>query len=132
MVRHNGNRRHISPEVKRQMVHMLAYLSPRKVARYHGVGVRTVQRVYALWASTGHVVRRRMQDGRPRVLSGIDAAYLESCVARTPDIYLDELQEMLLEGRHKEVSLSTISRTLYRRGWRRKQVREPTFLQCSD
>ncbi|KAH9830558.1 uncharacterized protein C8Q71DRAFT_716529 [Rhodofomes roseus] len=122
MARYNGNRRSVPTPTKELIVYMLAFLRPKKVARYLGLSTRTVFRVYALWASTGSVMRERLQDGRPRKLNGLDAAYLESCVARTPDIYLDELQDMLFEGRQVLVSIATIERTLCRRGWTRKTV----------
>ena len=48
--------------------------------------------------------------------------YLESLLERTPDLYLRELQKDLAVNREVCVGISTISRTLKRRGFTRKKL----------
>ena len=51
--------------------------------------------------------------------------YLESLLERTPDLYLHKLQNDLLTNRGVHVSLSTISKTLRKRGLTRKKLTIP-------
>jgi len=51
--------------------------------------------------------------------------YLESLLERTPDLYLHELRKDLVSNRSVYVSLSTISRTLQKRGLTRKKLTIP-------
>ncbi|KAJ7312717.1 hypothetical protein DFH08DRAFT_635032, partial [Mycena albidolilacea] len=46
-------------------------------------------------------------------------------IERQPDIFLSELKIALEEGRGVDVGETTISRSLLRRGWTRKQVTRP-------
>ncbi|TFK82335.1 Homeodomain-like protein, partial [Polyporus arcularius HHB13444] len=106
------SRRHIPPEMKQQIVTMSAYMTSGEISRVTDVSDRTVRRILGLWREQGVVVRRPAQAGRPRILNGLDLAYLEGCIERTPDIYLAELQEELEEARGIEVSCETISSAL--------------------
>ncbi|OAX31033.1 hypothetical protein K503DRAFT_815713 [Rhizopogon vinicolor AM-OR11-026] len=54
--------------------------------------------------------------------------FLESCIERQPDILLTEMQDRLREICGVEVSISTISRTIRRRGFTRKKVITHTIL----
>ncbi|OAX41900.1 hypothetical protein K503DRAFT_431263 [Rhizopogon vinicolor AM-OR11-026] len=71
---------------------------------------------------TGEVVRTPVCAGRPRILDSLDANFLESCIERQPDILLTEMQDQLREIFGVEVSISTIPRTIQRRGFTRKKV----------
>jgi transposase len=141
-------RRHIPSSVKEQLVVMSGHMHPSHVARITGVNIRTVQRVTALALQTGSVVRRPLQAGRPRELNALDAnvgsnilytsrclahnfdQFLEACIQRTPDIYIEELQQKLQDARHIHVSRLTIARTLKRCGFTRKQVSCLHFILC--
>ncbi|KAM6497034.1 hypothetical protein JOM56_007507, partial [Amanita muscaria] len=48
-------------------------------------------------------------------------------IERQPDIFLEELQDLLREVCSIHASTSTISRTLYRRGFTRKKVNRPAI-----
>lgn len=50
--------------------------------------------------------------GRHRALSAQDLKFLRAMIHKRPTIYLDELQHELVEQRHVNVSLPTLSRTL--------------------
>jgi hypothetical protein len=59
---------------------------------------------------------------------GHSCQYLESCIERTPDIYVSELQDELCQARGVVVSESTIIRTLQRKGFVRKKVNNLFYL----
>jgi transposase len=50
--------------------------------------------------------------------------YLKSCIARSGDAYLDELQKNLEDICHVKVSLPTIWRALKQQGFTMKKVRQ--------
>lgn len=60
--------------------------------------------------------------GRPRVLSRIDLKYINSLVQRRHTMYLDELQDKLLQNRGTSVSVTTIYRALRRLNYTNKRV----------
>jgi len=117
-----GNRRHISKEVKEIIVRLTHNFTAKETAGILEVSERTVRRVRHLAMTTGRVVSIPLEVGRRRVITGLDAAYLESCIEHTPDLFLRELQERLYRARDIYVNISTISDTLHRRGFTRKKV----------
>lgn len=54
------------------------------------------------------------QRGRPRSLTTNDTSFLHSLLQANPTLYLDELQDRLLEARGVDVHISTIFRALRR------------------
>ena len=54
--------------------------------------------------------------------SSCTCQYLETCIERTPDMYLQELQDELSQARGVHISVATIRRSLHWRGFSRKQV----------
>ncbi|KAJ8475072.1 hypothetical protein ONZ45_g15735 [Pleurotus djamor] len=52
----------------------------------------------------------------------VDIQFLKGALARSPDLYLDELQTQLYERRGVEVSLTSIHRTLTRCGFTLKKI----------
>lgn len=60
--------------------------------------------------------------GRPRILDQGDITYITSLLQANPTLYLDEIQERLLEARGVEPSLSTLSRVLQRLDITHKRV----------
>jgi transposase len=81
---------------------------------------------------TGCVIKKPLQNGRPRALNALDIAYLEGLIERTPDLYLSELKAILEEMREVEVSQETIRRSLLRRGFTRKRVSRPALERNED
>jgi transposase len=119
-----GNRRSIAPEVKQLVLRMASQteMSQREIRTLTGVSERAQRRLKKLFDRTGEVARRAFPAGRPRLLTSIDAMFLEGCIERQPDIYLSELRHALLTTRNVSVRKDVISRTLYRRGFTRKKV----------
>lgn len=117
-----GLRRHISTSVKEQLVYMSRNMKPKEIAKCTGIGKTCIYRTLGLWKRTSHVSRKPVRIDCPRVLNGIDLAYLESVIERTPDASLPELKSLLHQARRVSVSEATISRVLRRRGFTRKRV----------
>ncbi|KAI0737060.1 hypothetical protein BC629DRAFT_1257965, partial [Irpex lacteus] len=107
-----GNRRHIPQEQKQLVVMMSRTLDNRTIARATEISERTIRRILELWRNTGCVEQRPYVCGRPRVLSMVDVLFLEGLVEHTPDLYLSELRDRLLEMRGIAVSEQTIANAL--------------------
>ncbi|KAJ8579583.1 hypothetical protein M405DRAFT_704375, partial [Rhizopogon salebrosus TDB-379] len=57
---------------------------------------------------------------------------IEACIERSPDMYINELEQELLESAKIDVSEDTILRTLRRRGFVRKMVSQPAVERNED
>ncbi|KAF8493763.1 hypothetical protein F5888DRAFT_1617681, partial [Russula emetica] len=112
----------IHPAQKELIMTMAHSMTPKEIAKVTKVSERTIQRVVHLWKQTGLVVQKPVNPGRPRELDMEDVMYLESLIHHTLDMYLSELRNTLLTGRGIDVDESTVSCTLYRRGYTRKKV----------
>lgn len=115
-------RYHISDDRKRDIVLLHRTHSARQISGMLDVSERTVQRVIANVRQTGRVSRPAPIKGRHRILTNNDVTFLQSCVERTPDIYLRELQQELEAVCGAVASEATIERALKRRGYSRKKV----------
>jgi len=69
-----GNRRHISVDVKWQLLAMSASMTPLEIEKATGIRKRTVNRVLEMFRMTGCVVKKPLQTGRPRILNGLDVS----------------------------------------------------------
>ncbi|KAF8979995.1 hypothetical protein BDQ17DRAFT_1196026, partial [Cyathus striatus] len=107
-----GNRRHIPKSVKEQLVTQCKYLAPKLVARSNQVGLSTVYQLRCMYRQTGTVQRKALIVGRPRSLNALDISFLEACIQRAPDIYLEELQEELHTAHDVSVSKTAIIHAL--------------------
>ncbi|KAF8803807.1 hypothetical protein BYT27DRAFT_7108568 [Phlegmacium glaucopus] len=117
-----GAYRYIPEEQKQLVLTMcLRGMKVNDIVEATGMGRTTILRIKRNWRSTGRVVRKSLEHGRPRVLSSLEVSYLESLVERTPDIYGKELQYALFAAYNVDVDISTITRALHRRGFTRKQ-----------
>ncbi|CDO78009.1 hypothetical protein BN946_scf184664.g6 [Trametes cinnabarina] len=100
-------------------------ISRAKIRQYTGLAESTQRRLRALYDQTGAVTRTPERQGRKRILNAMDISFIEGCIERMPDISLQELQEALREARDIYVSLSTIHRSLKRRGFSRVKLSCP-------
>ena len=76
-----GNRRHIASEVKEQLVLMSHRYLVTEIAAMTGVSERTIRRVRRLKWTTGEVVKRADQVGRPRKLNSLDMAVRKESIS---------------------------------------------------
>ncbi|KIJ92814.1 hypothetical protein K443DRAFT_67220, partial [Laccaria amethystina LaAM-08-1] len=118
-----GNYRFISAEQKWLVLMMsLRGMMVRDIVSATRICKGTVCRVRSTWKDTGGVVRRSLENGRPRSLSSLEESYLESLVEKQPDIYARELQHTLFMAYDVEVDTTTITRTLHRCGFSYKNI----------
>lgn len=105
-------------------------MPPVEVAALAGCCVRSVYNVLQLYnrfgATSNPYARLR---GRHRTLTTADVNYLHSLLLANPTLYLDELQQQLLDARGVNVSLATISRTLHRLHLSHKNTASPALEQ---
>jgi transposase len=120
---------YIGQEIKELMIIGLGQGSKAKeVARWFCCSARTVRRVRQNYNMYGSVVPpRRGPSGRPRVFDRQAVDYLLEVLSAQPDIFLDELADMLLETQERQdgnqrVCLATISAMLKREGITRKRI----------
>lgn len=99
--------------------------SPTKIRQFTGVAPRTQRRISKTFADTGSVVKKPLQNGRPRLLNCLDVNFLEACIEKNCDIALEELQGSLEGVCGVLADVTTISRSLRRRGLVRKEVTRP-------
>ncbi|KAG2058786.1 hypothetical protein BDR06DRAFT_950005 [Suillus hirtellus] len=65
-----GNCRHIPAAIKQQWVTMSAQMKPKAIARVTDTSHRTINRVLRLSRLAGSIVKRPLESGCPRALSG--------------------------------------------------------------
>lgn len=87
------------------------------------VSVKTVQRITDLFNRTGSVSPAAHRHGPPRKLSEFEEITILNCFLTKPGIFLDEVQEELLDKTGTWVSKSTICREAKRMGLTRKKMR---------
>lgn len=143
-----------SEDLRWVLVHMhhKRNLSVNEIERLSGLKPRSIRRVLKLYEETGQVMPPTAKSGRPRKLDDIDinvsdqichclfsghaqgesfSQYLKSCVTRSSDSYLDELQKQLEEVCHVKVAMSTIWRALKQQGFTMKRVRRAMYIESS-
>ncbi|KIJ57581.1 hypothetical protein HYDPIDRAFT_110168 [Hydnomerulius pinastri MD-312] len=73
-----GRRRHIPDDIKCLIVHMDRQaeetLTRAQIRTLTGVAESTQRRILALHNKTGEVIQQPLENGRPRVLNGMNAA----------------------------------------------------------
>ncbi|KAH9036652.1 hypothetical protein EDB85DRAFT_2143001 [Lactarius pseudohatsudake] len=87
------------------------------------VPLRVVQWVKQTWNHIGRVCRSREFMGRHPLLSPEQTQFMLALIEHSPDIYLDEIQELLQELHGIKISVSSIWRTLKRLGMSAKKGR---------
>ncbi|KAF9044900.1 hypothetical protein BJ165DRAFT_1313079, partial [Panaeolus papilionaceus] len=100
-------------------------LSKAVILDYLSLSSCTFDRIYALWNSTGDVIRvTNGVRGRPRMLHFSDVDHLKCLIKHRPDWFLDELGYLLETNRFIAAHLSTIQRELVRAGISRKKIKK--------
>jgi len=89
-----------------------------------GFSERTFYRILRLYNDTGNVVQHRLgvSLGRPRLLYFDDVDYLLRLVRQRPDLFLDELLDLLKTNRFISVHYVTIHRELVCAGAEHKKT----------
>ncbi|KIM22553.1 hypothetical protein M408DRAFT_78900 [Serendipita vermifera MAFF 305830] len=112
----------ISNDLREVVYHMSFTFSPEEISIMTKLPPRTVYHIIKE-GKAGDDFRAKPRVPRlSYVLSEQDIQFLIMLIQRNPEIYLDELKECLLEEMGKQVSASTIYRTLAKLGFTRKTV----------
>jgi len=86
-----------------------------EIARLAGCTERNIYKILKLHRDFGHTRHPfARRPGRPRTLNQQDLAFVSSLLDANPSLFLDELQECLIESQDVEISIATLSRTLRR------------------
>ncbi|KIM51639.1 hypothetical protein SCLCIDRAFT_1166606 [Scleroderma citrinum Foug A] len=123
-----GQGKKMSLDIQWAIVRMSGRLSYDEISMYLDVSTRSVRRMMLYFRDYGIIPDAQdssAQEERQknRHLRGIDVEFLLNTIKKTPDVYLDELQTMIALECGKDVSRSTIWRTLRRCGLTMKKVR---------
>ncbi|PPQ82244.1 hypothetical protein CVT24_012928 [Panaeolus cyanescens] len=119
--------RKISKDIKLAAIRLYEnnILSKAVILDYLNLSSRTFDRIYALWNSTGDVVRvTNGTRGRRRMLHFSDVDHLKCLIKHRPDWFLDELRYLLQTNRFISAHLSTIQRELARAGISRQKIKK--------
>ncbi|KAJ7643280.1 hypothetical protein B0H17DRAFT_834714, partial [Mycena rosella] len=115
----------LSNDLRGVILNMALSLDVPGICKYTGCKTRTVQRVLEDYRKKGTVMREHLRQemrGAKRKMTNRDIGFLTGLVRHSPDVYLEELRESLEETSGKEVSDSTIWRSLKRSGFTMKKV----------
>ncbi|KAJ7735283.1 hypothetical protein DFH07DRAFT_780074 [Mycena maculata] len=105
----------MSDDLRGAILNMARTLDIHQICHYTGCKTRTVQRILEDYRKKGSVMREHLRlemRGAKRSMSGGDIRFLTGVVRHSPDVYLDELRELLEDKRGSEVSEATIWRSL--------------------
>ena len=107
-------------------------IQSKVIEKFHqGLSLRQISRHLNISKSYAHKIIQKSKNndnvkklitGRPRVFKNDDMKYLEVLLQERVDWYLDELHEEMKLWLGREISLSTIRRSVHRLGYTRKQV----------
>jgi transposase len=115
----------ISPEVQWIILRLSKLLKNEQIAMCVGVSERSIRRIISHFREHGTIeVAGSVQEERTnnKHLRDIDVEFLLGAVNQAPDLYLDELKEMLEVTCGVSVSRSTVWRTLRRAGFTMKKI----------
>ncbi|KAJ7157860.1 hypothetical protein C8R43DRAFT_368562 [Mycena crocata] len=122
-----GTNKDITSDTKKLVVH-LYYNRGRKQADIASdllISLSSVEKILGRYRRDTeglHVPPTLRVPGRRRILQTVDVDLLIGLIERTPDMYLYEMQQELLQLCNINVSLHVIWRALRRRGYTRKRV----------
>jgi len=115
----------LSDDLRGAILNMAHSLDVDNICKYTGCKKRTVQRILEDYRKKGSVIREHMRQetrGAKRRLTTGDIRFIRGIVRHSPDVYLDEIRELIEERCGTEVSELTIWRTLRRCGFTMKKL----------
>lgn len=118
-----------SPDIQWAVVRLSQLLTVEKIAMCLQLSTRTVRRIISHFHTHGVIPHQSENKDlaerecvRNRHLRDVDVEFLLGTIQKAPDLYLDELQEMLAQSCGVEVSCATVWRTLQRAGFTMKKI----------
>lgn len=114
----------VSEDLCVAITRMLPVLNVFEIEAYTGVSKKKIQEIRACYHRTGKAFRPRKTQrlGRHRHLSMENIQYIQACLARNCDTYLDEIQTGLDKTCGVKISLASIWRAMHRSGYTLKKV----------
>jgi hypothetical protein len=97
--------------------------SYRELACLAGCSIGTISNILHFHYTFGQSTNPfSCQQGRSAMLNAGDMEFLNGLLEREPCLFLDELQDRLYNGRHKQASMATICRSIDKLNISRKRV----------
>lgn len=121
-------RRHVSRDVKDRIPYLryVEGFNIKEIGRILGVKKSMVYQTLKYHLNYGVTYNptafSTLSRGRPRILTNDDLSLVRSLLSQNPSIYLDELQDELLQRRGASISVPTLLRSLRRLHFSRKSV----------
>ncbi|KAF8800956.1 hypothetical protein BYT27DRAFT_7008402, partial [Phlegmacium glaucopus] len=108
------------------LLHMAQFLDIDTITHYTSCKRRTIERILSDFRKTGSVARQHLRKGllhgRRRATNGQDVQFLQGLVRHSPNVYLDEMRELLETRRGINVGKPTVWRALIRSGFTMKKA----------
>ncbi|KIO14394.1 hypothetical protein M404DRAFT_108146, partial [Pisolithus tinctorius Marx 270] len=116
----------IAPEIQWAIVRLSRRLENEEIAMCLDLSTCSVRRIISHFHVHGTIPNSEEKSAQTeqknnRHLRDVDVEFLLGTIRKSPDLYLDELQEMLAVFCGVEVSRSTVWRTLRRSGFTMKK-----------
>ncbi|KAG2147736.1 uncharacterized protein EDB93DRAFT_1146396 [Suillus bovinus] len=108
---------HLTEQLRERIIvwHFQRQKKIAEIAQLAGCSWRSIYKILTLHRDFGQTrnpfVRRR---SKPRTLNQQNLSFITFILDANPTLFLDEIQEQLLEARNVEVSIPTLSRSLHR------------------
>jgi len=113
-----------SEDLKWRIVWMYLYreMTYKQVAETMLVSEKSVQRYVHLFNVNGNVSEKQQRNGPSRKLSEIEELSIMQSLLRKPNLFLDELNQELMEVAGCSIDRSTLCRTVKRLGFTHKKI----------
>ncbi|KAJ3832627.1 hypothetical protein F5878DRAFT_654584 [Lentinula raphanica] len=95
------------------------WLTVQQICKYLGIKKTLVYKLINQYES-GLVRGRRYPSGCPRTIDADDEDYITSLIKHRPCLYLDEIQEALLQARGRQISIPVLCHVLRKLKFTRK------------
>ncbi|KAH7908818.1 hypothetical protein BJ138DRAFT_1156804 [Hygrophoropsis aurantiaca] len=96
------------------LIHMryVRQFSVQEIAAHTGLKDRTIRKTLQVYKATGGVLAQQKIKPVNGKVGTHDSEYIEACVEKAPNVYLDELKQQREDVMGTRVSLATVWRTL--------------------
>ncbi|KIK13389.1 hypothetical protein PISMIDRAFT_48594, partial [Pisolithus microcarpus 441] len=118
--------RKIPPEIQWGVIRLSRLLSYEQIGMCLELSTRSIRRIISHFQTYGMIPHQQEdmdhnEHKSHRHLRDVDVEFLLGTIRKMPDLYLDELQEMLATSCGVEVSRATVWRTLHWAGFTMKK-----------
>jgi len=115
----------LSDDLRKVILNIARHLDIPSIHHYTGCAIRSINRLLVDWRKNttiaSHLTARHRR-GRKKILSGMNIQFLQGHLRHSPDLYMDEMKDLLESRIGVEVDESTIWRALRRSGFTMKKL----------